>query len=89
VSDDFLDALLPDDRAWLRAHGWTEPPPRPHWVDGDLVVECPACGEQVPVEYTELMTFASTEPVGYVTDEVGALRRHEPNCAARHGTVTG
>lgn len=81
---DVLDALLPEDLDWLRAHGWIEPPPRPRWVDGEPVVRCPACSQDVRVEYVELNIDMLPSRVGTrLVDVAGPLREHERECPAR------
>lgn len=83
MNDDPIDVLFPEDRAWLRAHGWKEPPPQPHWVDGDFVVQCRTCGTPLSVEYFELVILSRDEPVARRAAEPveGVLERPAPDCA--------
>lgn len=83
-ADDPLVALTPDDRAWLRAHGWREPPPEPRWVDeegGDMVIRCGRCGRDVPLEYHTVA--APDGAVWYVVDDTPTIEWHVRECAGR------
>ena len=77
--DDPIDALTIEDRQWLVDHGWIEPPPRPHWDNGELVVTCRECAEDIPVDYIEVETYDARMP-RYIHDAGSALERHGRTC---------
>jgi hypothetical protein len=78
--------LTPEDRRWLRAHGWTPPTPIPVWDEqaDELVITCPDCSSRLVVEHVELVMWSSTEPVGrHATDTAEVMARHNRECEAQ------
>jgi hypothetical protein len=75
--------LTTDDRRWLRAHGWTPPPPAPQW-DADaqeLVITCPDCSARLVCEHVDLMMYSSAEPVGrHAVNAAEVLAQHARQC---------
>lgn len=81
TADDPREALTSEDRAWLREHGWNEPPPRPRQVEDRLVVDCRECGAELEVEHVEVTTYSMTVVLRYMAENPSdVLARHRPDC---------
>jgi hypothetical protein len=76
--------LTPEDRRWLRAHGWTPPPPRPVWDDEaeEMVVKCPDCGERLVVEHEDAIVFHRAGPLRIVGEVGPVLKAHARKCGS-------
>ena len=76
------DHLTPEDRRWLRAHGWTPPPPRPVWdaQAEEMAVKCPDCGDRLVVEHEDAFVFNRAQPLRFVGEVEPVLKTHERQC---------
>jgi hypothetical protein len=80
------DYLTPEDRRWLRDHGWAPPPLRPRWDEDaeEMVAACPDCGARLAFAYDEVFVFSQVEPVKRIPTHVDLVTRsHARKCEAR------
>lgn len=81
--EDQIVALTAEDRDWLRIHGWAEPAPRPRDLGDKMILDCPRCGTELPIDSIELFIFGDLTERVSVERPRDVLRRHMHRCRSQ------